>query len=85
MLFCIKCQHRCRCRCRCIEGHPLLRVRNRQDWNIEFIPLLTQAASLVRSDTGSDGVGPASKFCPSKTLRSYASCGARCMGHVETT
>ena len=43
------------------EGH-IFQVRHKQDYGRGFILLLLQAAVLPRSDTGSDGVGPASNF-----------------------
>ena len=46
---------------RSLEGHRL-RVRHKQDLGRGLILILSQAAVLPGSDTGSDGVEPASSF-----------------------
>ena len=46
-----------------------------------FIP---QTAALPGSDAGSDVIKSASSFV-TKTVRSRAPCGARCIGHAVST
>ena len=65
------------------EGYPL-QVRHKQDWDREFILLLTQTAELPESDAGS-GVIKQHRVSSSKTVRLRAPCGARCIGHAVRT
>ena len=55
--LCAKCATCIHC-CLCLERHPL-QVSHKHDQGQRFILLLSQAAILLQSDTGSDGVMPA--------------------------
>ena len=63
-----------------LKGHPF-QIRYKQDWGQGFILVLPQAATLPRSDGGSNDVKQASSFVR-KAVRSGAPCGTRCIGHA---
>ena len=63
-----------------MEEH-LLQVSHKQNWAQVCIFLLSQNAVLPESDAGSNVVEPVSSLS-TKTFRTRAPCGARCMGHA---
>ena len=59
-----------------MKKHPL-RVRHKQEWALEFILLLPQAAVFPGSDAGNDGIEPALGFV-NKNRQQPTPCGVQC-------